>query len=58
VHPNVKALNWHRHSSTCTSRANSAIAACKRPTGGCDRGVHQLPKRSRNFSDARTLNLV
>jgi hypothetical protein len=27
-------------------------------TAGGDRGLHQLPKRSRNFSNVRTLNLV
>src|SRR5205807_2485714 len=29
VHPNVKALNWHRHRSTCTSRTNSAMLLVK-----------------------------
>jgi hypothetical protein len=28
LHPNVKALNWHRHGSICTSPANSAICQC------------------------------
>src|SRR5439155_3404193 len=29
VHPNVKALNWHRHRSTCTSRTKSAMLLVK-----------------------------
>src|SRR5881296_3551423 len=29
VHPNVKALNWHRHGSTCTSRTNFAMLPVK-----------------------------
>src|SRR6266704_1976090 len=29
VHPDVKALNWHRHTSTCTSLTNSAMLPVK-----------------------------
>jgi len=29
LHPNVKALNWHRHGSICTSPANSAMLPLK-----------------------------
>jgi hypothetical protein len=36
----------------------SATLDSKFVTAGRDRGLDQLPKRSRNFSNVRTLNLV